>query len=245
MISLLLLGAATATSGDAARFEACAVLALNNPAKALDEAGAWRLAGGGVLARQCLGLAYAAQKRWQPAAAAFEQAARAAEAANDGRAARLWAQAGNAALAGSDAVKAGSYFDAALASAALTGAEAGEAHLDRARARFAAGDNKAARNDLDAALRLVPADPLGWLLSATLARVEGDLPRAQADIIEATRRAPDEAAVALEAGHIALQSGFKDEARASWAEALRLDPSGPVGRAATAASAQLGAVAPR
>ena len=165
MISLLLLGAAAATSGDAARFEACAVLALNNPARALDEAGAWRLAGGGVLARQCLGLAYAAQKRWQPAAAAFEQAARAAEAANDGRAARLWAQAGNAALAGSDAVKAGSYFDAALASAALTGAEAGEAHLDRARARFAAGDNKAARNDLNAALRLVPADPLGWLLS--------------------------------------------------------------------------------
>lgn len=224
---------------DSARFEACAALASANPAKALDEAGAWRIAGGGVLARQCTGLAYAAQNRWASAALAFEQAAKAAESANDGRAARLWVLAGNAALAGRDAPRARGYFDAALSSGTLKGGEAGEAHLDRARARFAGGDSKGTRTDLDAALKLVPADPLAWLLSATLARKDGDFKRAQADIIEATKRAPDDASVANEAGNIAMVSGAEDAARASWEEAVRLRPDGEAGKAAAAALKQL------
>jgi tetratricopeptide (TPR) repeat protein len=224
---------------EAARFEACATLANANPAKALDEASAWRIAGGGVLARQCTGLAYAAQNRWQSAAVAFEQAARASEAERDGRSAQLWVLAGNAALAGNDAAKARSYFDSALASGSLKEAEAGEAHLDRARARFASNDPKGARDDLDAALKLVPADPLVWLLSATLARRDGDLKRAQSEIIEATKRAPDEAAVAAEAGNIAMMSGADEEARASWAEAVKLAPNSPAGKAAAAALAKL------
>ncbi|MFM9852391.1 MAG: tetratricopeptide repeat protein, partial [Sphingomonadaceae bacterium] len=125
----------------------------------------------------------------------------------------------------------------------LKGPEAGEAHLDRARARYALKDNKAARSDLNAAIKLVPADPLVWLLSATLARVDGDLKRAQAEIIEATKRAPDEASVALEAGNIAMVSGAEDEARASWSEAVKLSPASDAGKAAAAALAQLGAVA--
>ena len=241
MITLLaaLAASAPSVSPEAERFEACATLANTNPAKALDQASAWRIAGGGVLARQCLGLAYAAQNRWQSAAVAFEQAARASEAERNGRSAQLWVLAGNAALAGNDTAKARSYFDSALASGSLKEAEAGEAHLDRARARFAGNDPKGARDDLDAALKLVPADPLGWLLSATLARKDGDLKRAQSDIIEATKRAPDDAAVAAEAGNIAILSGADEEARASWAEAVKLAPTSPAGKAAAAALAQL------
>jgi tetratricopeptide (TPR) repeat protein len=238
---LAALAAATAAESDskATRFADCVALANANPSKALDEASAWRIAGGGVLARQCTGLAYAALNRWQSAALAFEQAAKASEADGDGRSARLWVLAGNAALAGNDVAKARAYFDSALASGILKEGEAGEAHLDRARARFAANDTKGARIDLDAALKLVPADPLVWLLSATLARKDGDLKRAQADIIEATKRAPDDASVANEAGNIAIMSGADEEARASWAEAVKLKPDSPAGKAAAAALAQL------
>jgi tetratricopeptide (TPR) repeat protein len=241
MTLLLALLAASAPVSDskATRFESCVALANANPAQALDEASAWRIAGGGVLARQCTGLAYASLNRWQSAALEFEQAAKTSEAEGDGRAARLWVLAGNAALAGNDAPKARGYFDSALASGILKGGEAGEAHLDRARARYAGGDTKAARVDLDAALKLVPADPLAWLLSATLARRDGDLKRAQGDIIEATKRAPDDASVANEAGNIAMMSGEEDEARASWAEAVRIRPDSPAGKAAAAALAQL------
>lgn len=240
LAALLMADAGAAENPALARFEACVALANANPAKALDQASAWRIEGGGVLARQCSGLAYAAMNRWPSAALAFEQAAKQSEADRDGRAPRLWVLAGNAALAGREPGRARGYFDAALSSGALKDGEAGEAHLDRARARFAGNDLKGARADLDAALKLVPADPLGWLLSATLARKEGDLKRAQQDILEATKRSPDDASVANEAGNIAVMSGEDEAARASWGEAVRLSPASDAGKAAAAALKQLG-----
>lgn len=242
MILMLLAAAAANPPSDAAeaRFAACVSLSEKDPAKALDEAGAWQIAGGGVLARQCAGLAYATQKRWLPAATAFQQAAEEAERNHDSRAARLWVQAGNASLAAGESAKARSAFDAALASDMLKGAEAGEAHLDRARAAALLKDNAAARADLDAALKLVPEDPLAWLLSATLARKMEDLPRARKDIAEAAQRAPDEASVAVEAGNIAMLSGATAAARTAWEAAVKADPTGPEGKAAADALKQLG-----
>ena len=240
MIALLILAAHPATATpEATRFEACATLADTDPARALAEAGTWRIAGGGVLARQCEGLAYVTQKRWMPAATAFEAAAREADIKADGRAALLWVQAGNAALAGNDPAKAALYFDGALARGQLTGEALGEAHLDRARARAALGDMKGARTDLDLATRHVPADPLGWLLSATLARKMNDLPLAQADIGEAAKRSPYDASVALEAGTIAVLSGRDDAARTAWEAAIKLSPNSPSAKAATESLARL------
>ncbi len=233
MIALLLLAA------EPTRFEACALLADSDPVRAIDEASTWRIAGGGVLARQCEGLAYVTQKRWAPAAAAFEAAAREADASADGRAAFLWVQAGNAALAGNDPAKATTYFDGALARGQLTGEALGEVHLDRARARAALGDMKGARADLDLTTKHVPADPLGWLLSATLARKMNDLPRAQADIEQAATRSPDDASVALEAGNIAVLSGRDDAARTAWEAAVKLAPNTPSAKAATESLARL------
>lgn len=246
MIIAFILGAAasaatiTGASREQARFERCADLATRTPVAALVEAGAWRLAGGGLLARQCEGLAYATQKRWLPAATAFEAAARAAENATDGRAATLWVQAGNAAMLGGNAQKARAAFDAAIARGVIAGADLGEVHLDRARARFAGGDKAGARDDLDAALKLVPADPLAWLLSATLARRSGDLLRAAADIGEASARSPDDAGVALEAGNIALLSGSNGAARTAWEAAVHNAPASAAGKAAADALARLG-----
>lgn len=233
MIALLILAA------EPTRFEACALLADSDPARAIDEASTWRIAGGGVLARQCEGLAYVTQKRWAPAAAAFEAAAREADVNADGRAAFLWVQAGNAALAGNESAKAAAYFDGALARGQLTGEALGEVHLDRARARAAQGDLKGARADLDLVAKHVPADPLGWLLSATLARKMNDLPRAQTDIEQAATRSPDDASVALEAGNIAVLSGRDDAARTAWEAAIKLAPDSPSAKAATESLARL------
>lgn len=241
---LFLLFAATASAEpdtEQGRFEACTALAKNDPAKALDQAGDWRLHGGGILARHCEGLAYAAQQRWVPAATAFEAAARDADTHADGRSGNLWVQAGNAALAGKEAARAKTDFDAAIVRGEAAGADLGELHLDRARARVALGDLTGARGDLDVALKLVSADPLAWLLSATLARRTNDFERAINDITEAAKRSPDDAQVALEAGNIAVLSGHDDAARTAWTAAIKNAPQSAAAKAAMAALARLDA----
>ena len=207
-----------------ARYQRCVTLAERDPAAAKNEAGKWRLAGGDYFAQQCLGLAFATERSWSAAASAFEQAARAAETAHDVRAANYWAQAGNAFLAAGDATHARAALDAALAAGELSGFALGEAQLDRARASVAGGQMVAARVDLDAALTNAPADPLAWLLSATLARRMKNLPRAQKDIAQALARSADDASVQLEAGNIAAVAGDEAGARKAWSEAARLSP---------------------
>ncbi len=68
-----------------AKYDACVDAATTAPEQAEKIAGQWRLVGGGFLARQCLGMSYATRQRWTAAAEAFEQAAREAEVAKDGR----------------------------------------------------------------------------------------------------------------------------------------------------------------
>ncbi len=237
---LMLLAAEMATpSPTQKRFADCIALSERDPKKALEAASNWALVDGGILAQQCSGIAYAAQGRWIPAATAFENAAREAERSHDRRSAQLWVQSGNAALAGGGYARAQSAFDAAIISGFLTGAEAGEAHLDRARVQVAQNALVGARTDIDVALTLVPADPLAWLLSATLARRQNDLARAAKDIEEALKRAPDDAEVALEAGNIAVLSGSDMAARAAWQAAVKSNPLSEAGKAAAANLVQL------
>jgi tetratricopeptide (TPR) repeat protein len=94
-----------------------------------------------------------------------------------------------------------------------------------------------------AVLDQASADPLAWLLSATLARQSGDLDRAQADIAEAAKRAPDDAQVALEAGNIAIMTGHDDAARTAWAAAVKNAPQSAAGKAAADALSRLDAPA--
>lgn len=235
MILPLILMLQSAPPADQARFDACAALVKADPAKAEKEADAWRVGGGGVPARMCLGLAFVAQERWAPAAAAFEQAAKEAQLRGDGRSANLWVQAGNAALAGDDPGAARNHFDRAIASPVLSAAMKGEAHLDRARARVALNDLAGARADLDDAVRLVPTDPMAWLLSATLARRQSDKARAAKDIAEAARLAPDQAPIAYEEGNIATLAGEPDRAKAAWTRAATLAPESDAGQAAALA----------
>jgi tetratricopeptide (TPR) repeat protein len=223
------------------RGAACAALARSDPARAIAEANAWRLVGGGITARQCLGLAYVQDERWLSAATAFEQAAREAQFGNDSRSGALWSQAGNAALAAGDAGRARGYLDSALATGKLSDVMRGEVELDRARADVALNDSAAARTDLNAAIQHVPDDPMVWLLSATLARRQGEVDRATADIAEAAKRAPDDPDVALEEGNVQAVAGNLAGARLAWQRAIKTGGSLPSGKsAATALQANAG-----
>ncbi|AOG00648.1 tetratricopeptide repeat family protein [Blastomonas sp. RAC04] len=217
---------------DEARFEACMDMATEDPASGIVAANEWLIGGGGYFARHCLGFAYAKDGRWGAAADAFVSAARDAERARDNRAANLWTQAGNAALASGDAALALTYFDAAMARGVSEGLLLGELHLDRARALVVAGKAEEAEAAFAEAHRLVPEDPLAWLLSATLARRQGKLDRAQADIDIATRLAPRDPEVALEAGNIAASAGKYDIARRNWTQAIDIRPDGPIAKTA-------------
>jgi tetratricopeptide (TPR) repeat protein len=215
----------------------CAALVKSDPEQAIAAAGAWRVAGGGLSARQCLGLAYAALDRWAPAATAFEQAAAEAETAKDGRRADFWVQAGNAWLAADDAAKAKASFDSALAAQIELPELRGEVHLDRARALVALGSLPAARTDIEAALKLVPTDPFAWVLSSALALKEEKVDRARSDAAKALELAPADADVLLQAGTVAGIGGDVEQARTYYAKAAQAAPESPAGLAAARALA--------
>lgn len=241
LLSLQAAPAPQATPAEPPRFAECMDLATSDPAAGQANAVKWRGEGGGALARQCLGVAYANQARWDSAAAAFEDAAHEAELRKNEKVADYWVQAGNAWLASGNPAKARAAFDAALARATLTGLALGEAHLDRARALVAAGEVAGARIDIDKALESAPGDPLAWLLSATLARREGDLKRASSDIAEALKRSPEDISVQFEAGNIAAAAGDEANARSSWNRVIELSPGSPIAESARKALAQFGA----
>lgn len=223
----------------AGRYRACLDLIRAAPERAIEMASAWRVEGGGIYARQCLGLAYVALERWEPAATTYEQAARDAQAANDPRRADFWVQAGNAWLAGEEPTRAVLAFDAALATPNLTNALRGEVHLDRARAMVALGNLATARQDIDRTLQLVASDPFAWYLSAALARRENDLDRAQTDIRRALELAADNPDVTLLAGTIAGQRGDMEEAERLYRRVAEGAPNTEAGRAAQASLATL------
>ena len=232
MLALLLATQAAALSSP------CLDLVRTDPVAARTEATRWRGVGGGAAASACAGLAWAAQENWRAAATAFTEAAHAAETAHDAKAADYWAEAGNAWLAAGEPASARAALGSALAAGTLRGLSLGEAQLDQARALVADGRLEDARTSLDLAVTNAREDPLAWLLSATLARRMADPRRAATDIAEALRRAPDDAAVQLEAGNIAAGAGDAAKAKERWAEAARLQPAGPSGRAAAKALSQ-------
>jgi tetratricopeptide (TPR) repeat protein len=241
MIPILLALAAAAPAGPVDtpknRYRACLALTRTAPAQAVGRAEAWLGSGGGIDAAQCLGLAWSAQDKWPEAAAAFEAAAKDAEARQDRRRGDLLVEAGNAWLAAGDPAKAAKAFEAALATRLLIPQLEGEVHLDLARAAVSKGDVGAARRHADKGLALVPNDAFAWYLSAALARKENDLARAREHIAKAVSLAPDDASILLEAGNIAGVSGEKDAALGLYARAARVAPDSEAGKAAKAALA--------
>ena len=224
-----------APQGEEARFRECAALVKSDAQAAVAKASEWRIRGGGIYARQCLGLAYSELGRWPSAAAAFELAAKDADKANDPRRADFWVQSGNAWLAAEEAAKARAAFDAALATANLTPELRGEVHLDRGRAAVMLGDLAAARTDIDKGLQLAGRDPYAWYLSAGLALREGKMAKANADIAKAVELAPDDADVLLYAGTVAGTTGDVDAATSYYRKVMAIAPASEAAKAAKAA----------
>ena len=210
---------------DEALYRSCTEAVKRDANKAIDQANTWYVRGGGIFAKVCLGMAYTALQRWEPAAVAFEQGAQQAESNKDPRSADLWAQTGNAWLAADNPLKARTAFDAALIVGKMSPALKGEIQFDRARANVALGDLAAARTDLDKGLELVPKDGFGWYLSAALAMRQEAVARAQQDIAKAVQMAPDDADVLLLAGNIAGMSGETDSARSFYERSIKAAPN--------------------
>ncbi len=221
------------------RFNQCIDQAANDPDSGLLAANRWQIEGGGYLARNCLGFAYAEQQEWAKAIPEFVLAAEGAVAAGDNRAAIFWSQAGNAALASGDYPAALKHLGTALDQDIGDGLLKGEVHLDMARAFVALDQYDEARKQFVLVHDLVPQDPLGWLLSATLARRMGDLQQAKTDIAQAAKLAIADPAVALEAGNIAYQAGDTANAKSNWEQAVKFDPDSSAGKAASRYLAQL------
>ncbi|HEX8655721.1 MAG TPA: tetratricopeptide repeat protein [Allosphingosinicella sp.] len=217
------------------RFRACAEQTRVAPERAVETANAWRVEGGGLDARQCLGLAYVELGRWRAAATVYEQAAREAATAQDPRGTMFWVQSGNAWLAADEGTKAIEAFDSALANPQLTDELRGEVHLDRARALVALANPAGARTDIDRALQLVPSDPMAWYLSAALAARQDQLPRAATDIARARQLAANDPDVLLLAGTIAGLQGNGAEAERLYRQVAAAAPDTDAGRRAAAA----------
>lgn len=241
ILSLLALAAVQTplSATDTARLRACTELVRTAPQQAADNANAWLAEPGAarLAARRCLGLAYTALEQWPAAATVYQQAARDAEAANDPARAGFRVQEGNAWLAAGDAEHALQALDAALATPNISQELRGQAHLDRARAQVALGQADRARQDLDRALQLVPADGFAWYLSAALARRANDLARARTDIARARELAPDNPDVLLLAGTMAGEAGNMEETERLYRRIVELAPQSDAGRAAAASLA--------
>lgn len=216
------------------RAAACQATVRRAPQEALRVANRWQSAGGGLLARQCVGLAYAAIEQWTNAATIYEQAAQEAQRVQDGRVSDFWVQAGNAWLAGGDPARALLAFDAALAGQTLSPQLRGEVHLDRARAFVAQGNAVSARENLDRALELVARDPMAWYLSAALALRQDDIARARTDIARARQMAANDPDVLLLAGTIAGRAGDMVEAERLYRQVADRFADTDAGRAAAA-----------
>lgn len=203
------------------RLSLCLDKARRDPATAILNASVWLGEVTGAersFPQQCLGMAYVSLLRWDAAENAF-LAARNFKLDDDLMdRARLAGMAGNAAIAASRPQDALNAFDLAIGDAEKAGDSvlAGTLSADRARALVQLNRDSDAEAALNKAITDAPQNPAGWLLLATLERREGKLAQAAEHIRTAGGLAPQDPAVALEAGVIAVLTGDDDNARKNW-----------------------------
>lgn len=235
-------------SGD--RLDACLDEARRDPAAALRTALAWRdEAKGKALAEAwlCAGASLSAQDRSAEAEAAY-LAARDRTAGTERRPRALLG-----AMAGEEALKLKAWDRAELAyglaqddaKAAGSLSLAGEIAAHRSRAAVGAGQLDRAAALLAEARQDAPESGLAWLLSATLSRRQNQLAEAQKHIEMAARLSPQDPAVGLEAGVIAVLAGRDDAARKAWEAVRTMAPDSPEAAIAKGYLDQLGAAPPQ
>jgi len=229
---------------EGARLFICLEQARVDPTAAILNASTWLGESSGserAFPHQCLGVAYSRLLRWQAAEEAFLIAHDLALESDHAFRAKLATMAGNAAIAQDQNIGALADFEIALGDAALAGDTrlAGDIQVDRARALVTLERLEEAGGALAIARRDAPQNAEAWLLSATLARRRDQLEIAQSQIETAAALDPENPAVALEAGVIAVLSGRDQGARKSWLSAIELAPDSPEAKTARDYLAQL------
>lgn len=239
--------AAPAAKQDAAtdRLSDCLLRAQRDPAAGLAFARGWVAEGATPQARiranNCLGVVLSQQGDFAGAEAAFGEAIAAIPPEQAAASVDLLAMAGNAALAAGHADRALDWLDKAVAAGATADKLAlGVIQSDRARTLVALGRVNEAASALDEVHRLAPEDASGWLLSATLARRNKDLPRAQRDIEVAASLDPRDPAIGVEAGVIAMLDGREASARKSWESVVKSAPASAEAKTAAGYLEQIG-----
>lgn len=227
------------------RIAACLALIQTDPASAVEQAEVWRDGAAGSARTEpghCLGVALTRLGQFAEAEAAL-LAARDDTAANErANKARLGTMAANAALAAGSPDRALAALDIAHGDALGAGNAnlAGEISIDRARALVALKRENDAAAALAEARSAAPENAAGWLLSATLARRQGKLVEAQAQIETAAQLLPIDPEIGLEAGVIAALSGRDEAARRSFQSVVRAAPDSPAAKTAQGYLDQLG-----
>lgn len=228
LLPLLMLAASPSAKlpspSEETQYRDCVKQAESDPTAAIINATQWAQKGGSYLATACHGLALANDGRSSLALDKLGEAAEAASAAGDKRAAHFWAEAGNAALAEDLPESALAALDRAKALQQLGPKEQGDVEIDRAFALVALYRSNDASDALANARQLLPDSGTAWLLSATLSRRMNNLPEALEQIRTAANLLPNDAAVALEAGNIASAAGDETTARAQWRQVIAIAP---------------------
>lgn len=185
-------------------------------------------------AQFCLGSARAELGRWDEAEEAFVAGRDAAGGGQARLRAQLGAMAGTAALIQNEAERALVLLDAAHADAVAAGDArlGGDISVDRSRALVALEREDEAAAALAKAREASADNSDAWLLSATLARRQGQLDQAQAWVERAATLAPRDPLVGLEAGVIAVLAGRDDAARKSWQSVIAAAPDGDAAKTA-------------
>lgn len=170
-----------------------------------------------IAALQCAAMAQAELRQWNEAAASFLKARDLAQGKSDWQA-RIGTQRAHALVEAGRIIEARAAFRDAIDDAILAGdsVTAGQIAADQAIVEVAAGDQSAAAATLAAARERSPGEYRIWLLSATLARRNGQLDDAQSFIEQAASLDAIDPEVGLEAGVIAALSGRLAAARASF-----------------------------
>ena len=228
----------------AGKAQACLDQVDDDAEAAVDSATTWLAEAKGAErpeAYLCLGMAQSRLEDWDAAIGAF-LAGRDAAGADRAMRSRLGAMAGNAAMAGAKPDSALAALDTAEADAKALSAMPmlADIAIDRARALVALHREAEAEAALAAARTAGPTNPEAWLLSATLARRQGKLADAQAQIEKAADLLPIDTEIGLEAGVIAALAGHEAAARKSWESVIKAAPDSASARIAKDYLAQLG-----
>jgi tetratricopeptide (TPR) repeat protein len=210
---------------DRKRYDGCVRAIPTDARKAEQFAVEWQGMGGGLPARHCQALAQLQQQQFIAAASTLSKAAQVAEAEKSPLVADFWAQAGNAAFLGGDSKGAVQYFTTALTAAGEFAPQRSASILiDRARAYTDLNNLPFARSDLDRAIALNKQDATAWMLSAALARRQGDMARASTEISRASTLEPSNPDIMFEQGNIAAANKDEATARKVWEMTVKAAP---------------------